>query len=96
MIKYLIPNDPTHLKTLLARDGIHNHVAMNANEVLAVENRVLVLPRCVDDLEREVLVPVADDFAESVFDGGVVGVDEMAVDELDCEGGFAYEWARLV
>jgi hypothetical protein len=96
MIKYLIPNDPTHLEALLARDGIYNHVAMNANEVLAVENGVLVLPRRVDDLESEVLIPVADDLAESVFDGRVVRVDEMAVDELDCEGGFAYAWVRLV
>lgn len=85
MIKYLIPNDPTHLKTLLAGDRIHNHVTMNANEVLAIQDGVLVLPSRVDDLEGEVLVPVADDFAEGVFDSWVVGVDEVAIDELDCE-----------
>jgi hypothetical protein len=96
MIQYLIPNDSTHLKTLLAGNRIHNHVAMNANEVLAIQDRVLVLPSRVDDLEGEVLVPVADDFAEGVFDGRVVGVDKVAIDELDCERGLAYAWVRLV
>lgn len=62
---------------------------MYSNEVLAVQDGVLVLSRGVDDLDAEVLVAVADYFAEGVFDGGVVGVYEVAVDELDCEGGFA-------
>ena len=35
------------------------------------------------------MVAVADDLAESVFDGRVVGVDEVPVDVLHCEGGFA-------
>ena len=96
MIEYLIPNDPTHLKALLARDGIHNHIAMDANEMLAVQNRVFILPGGVDDLKCEILVPIADYFAEGVFDCWVIGVDEMAIDELDCEGGLAYAWAWSV
>jgi len=52
--------------------------------MLAVQDSVFVLPRCVYDLGREVRVTVADDFGEGVFDGGVVGVDEVAVDVLDC------------
>jgi hypothetical protein len=35
------------------------------------------------------MVAVADDLAESVFDGRVVRVDEVPVDILHCEGGFA-------
>ena len=91
MIQYLIPDDSAHLKALLARDRVDDHVAMNADEVLAVEDGVLVLAGGVDDLDGEVLVAVADDFAEGVLDGGVVGVDEVAVDVLDCEGGFAWD-----
>lgn len=49
---------------------------------------------CVDDLRREFLASVAYQFAEGVLDGGVVGFDEVAVDVLDCEGGFA--WRSLV
>jgi len=64
---------------------------MNADEVLAVEDAVLVLPGGVDDLYGEVMVSVADDLAEGVFDGWVVGVYEVAVDVLDCEGAFACE-----
>jgi hypothetical protein len=89
MIQYLVPYNPTHLETLLTRDRVHNHVPMDADKVLAVQDRVLVLARSINDLDGEVVVFMADDFGEGVFDGGVVGVDEVAVDELDCEGGFA-------
>jgi hypothetical protein len=41
------------------------------------------LTRGIDDLGREVLGLVADDFAEGVFDGGVVALDEVTIDELD-------------
>ena len=94
MIQYLIPDNPTHLETLLARDGIHNHIPMYPDEVLAVQYRVLVLSRCIDDLDREIVVAVADHFGEGVFDCWVVGVHEVAVDVLDCEGGFA--WERVI
>ena len=39
----------------------------------------------IDNLGRVVLRLVADHFAEGVFDGGVVALDEVAVDELDGE-----------
>lgn len=91
MIQNLVPYNPHHLPTLLTRDRIYNHVPMDPDEVLAVEYRVFILTRGVDDLDGEVLVAVADDFAEGVFDGGVVGVDEVAVDVLHGEGGFAWE-----
>lgn len=89
MIQNLIPNNPHHLETLLAADRVHDHVPMDADEVLAVQDAVLVLPGGIDHLDGEVMVAVADDFAESVFDRRVVGVDEVSVDVLDCEGGFA-------
>lgn len=85
MIKNLIPDDPTHLEALLAPYTIHDHVPMNANEVLVVQDRVLVLPRSVDDLGSVVLIAIPYHFAEGVLDGGIVGVDEVAVDVLDCE-----------
>lgn len=89
VIQDLIPNNAHHLEALLAADRIHNHVAMNANKVLGVEDAVLVLAGGVDHLDGKVMVAVADDLAESVFDGRVVRVDEVPVDVLHCEGGFA-------
>jgi hypothetical protein len=62
--------------------------------VLGVEDAVLVLAGGVDHLDGKVMVAVADDLAESVFDGRVVRVDEVPVDILHCEGGFAC--ARVV
>lgn len=84
MIQDLIPNNPTHLKALLAPYTVHNHVPMDPNEVLAVQDAVLVLARRVDDLYAEVVVAVPDHFAECVLDRGVIGVDEVAVDVLYC------------
>lgn len=100
MIQNLIPYDPAHLEAGLAGDRVDDHVAVDADEVLAVEDGVLVLPRGVDDLDGEVRVTVADQLAEGVLDGGVVGVDEVAVDVLDREGGFAWRgkgrWVNIV
>jgi hypothetical protein len=94
VIQDLIPNNAHHLETLLAADRVHNHVAMNANKVLGVENAVFILAGGVDHLDGKVMVAVADNFAESVFDGRVVRVDKVAVDVLHCEGRLAC--ARVV
>lgn len=89
MIQDLVPDDPDHLEALLAADAVHDHVPMDADEVLAVQYAVLVLPGRVDDLHCEVMVPIPNDFAEGVLDGRVVGVYEVAVDVLDCERALA-------
>jgi hypothetical protein len=93
VVQNLVPDDAHHLKALLAADRVDDHVAVDADKVLRVEDAVLVLAGGVDHLDGEVVVAVADDFAEGVFDGRVVRVDKVAVDVLDCEGGFA--WALL-
>ena len=89
VVQDLIPYDPAHLEALLAPDRVHNHVPMYANEMLAIQDCVLVLARRVNDLCGEVLIPIANDFAKGVLDGGVVGVDEVAVDILDGERALA-------
>jgi hypothetical protein len=50
----------------------------------------------VDDLGGVVFALKPYDFAEGVFDSGVVGFDEVAVNELDRERGFAYSTACVV
>ena len=90
MVQNLVANDAHHLEALLAADRVDDHVTVDANEVFGVEDAVLVLAGGVDHLDGEVMVAVADDFAKGVLDGWVVGVDKVAVDILDCEGGFAW------
>lgn len=43
----------------------------------------------IDNLGGVVLALVSDHLAEGVLNGRVVALDEVAVDELDCERGFA-------
>jgi hypothetical protein len=95
VVQDLIPDDAHHFETLLAGDGVDDHVAMDPDEVFAVQDGVFILARGVDDFDAEVLVAVADDLAEGVFDGGVVGVDKVTVDILDGEGGFAWFTGRV-
>lgn len=43
MIQNLVADDSHHLKALLAADAVDNHVSMNANEMLAIQNGVFIL-----------------------------------------------------
>ena len=91
MIQDLIPDNPTHLKTLLACNRVNNHIAVYANKVLAVEYSILILASGIDHLDGEVLVPVSNDFTKRVFDRRVVGIDEVAIDVLDRERALAWD-----
>ena len=43
MIQNLVADDSHHLEALLAANAVDNHVSMDANEVLAVQDSVFVL-----------------------------------------------------
>ena len=43
MIQNLVADDSHHLEALLATNTVDNHVSMDANEVLAVQDSVFVL-----------------------------------------------------
>jgi hypothetical protein len=66
---------------------------MNTDKVLRIKDTVLVLASGVDDLGREILVLVPDDFAECVLDGGIVALHKVTVDELDSQTRLA--WAPI-
>ena len=89
MVQNLLSYYTDHLEALLATNAIHYHIAMDADEVLAVQYRVLVLPGSIDDLGRKVLVLISYYFRECVLDGRVICIDEVAVNVLDGEGGLA-------
>ena len=96
MVQDLISYDSTHLKALLASHRVYDHIAMNANKVLAIKNRVLVLAGRINDLNCEILIPVSYDFAECVLDRWVVGVDEVTIDVLNGQGALAYPSGQLL
>jgi hypothetical protein len=89
VIQNLITNDSDHLEALLTSHRVDDHVPVDANVVLAVEKTVFVLAGGVDHLDSVVLVAESEDFAECVFNGGVVRVDKVPVDELHREGALA-------
>ena len=43
MVEDLVPQDADHLKGLPRGDGVDEHVAMDADEVLGIEDAVFVL-----------------------------------------------------
>jgi hypothetical protein len=52
------------------------------------------LARCVDYFGSKIIAPMLDHFAECVFDGGVVAIHKVFVDELHCQRGFAWRESR--
>jgi len=49
-----------------------------------LETRKMYLACCIDNLSREVLAFVSYHLTKSIFDGGIVALNEVAVNELDC------------
>ena len=43
MIQNLVADDSHHLEALLAANAVDNHVSMDANKVLAIQNGVFIL-----------------------------------------------------
>ena len=44
MVEDFVSDDARHLKALLARDRVYYHIAVNANEVLRIEDTIFILP----------------------------------------------------
>ena len=47
------------------------------------------LARCINYLRSKILTAMFDDFGEVVFNGGIVAIDKVSLDELHRERGFA-------
>lgn len=50
------------------------------------------LPGRIHDLGREVLALIFDDATKGILNGWIITINEVAVDELDRQRGFAYSW----
>lgn len=96
MVEDLVADDGDHLKGLSGGDRVDDHVAMDTDEVLRVEDAVLVLARRVDDLGHVVLALVLDGAVEGVLDRRVVVLDKGALDEADGQRRFACHQLAIV
>jgi hypothetical protein len=106
MIQDLVPNCSYHLEGLSRGDRINYDIAVDANEMLRIEDTVFILAACqqirdpletggtylsggIDDFGCVILSIIFDDPAECVLDCGVIALDEVVLDEADCERGFS-------
>ena len=96
VVEDLLAKDSDHLEGLLRRHRVNEHVAMDTDEVLRVHDAVLVLAGRIDYLERIVVVLDLHFLAESVFDGGVIALDEVVVDISHGERRLACEEERAI
>lgn len=89
MIKYLFPYYLHHLKRWQGRDGVDQHITVDADKVLGVEYTIFILSSRVDNLGRKVLALVPDSLTKCILNGWVVAVDKMSINKLHRERGFA-------
>jgi hypothetical protein len=85
VVEDLVADDLDHVERRHGPDRVHEHVSVDPDEVLRVQDAVLVLPGRVDNLRQVVLPFVPDRLGEGVLDGRIVALDEATVDELDRE-----------
>jgi hypothetical protein len=62
---------------------------MDSNEMFGVQDAVLILTSCIDNLKGILLVLNLGHLAECVLDGRIVALDEVVVYISDSERGFA-------
>lgn len=62
---------------------------MDADEVFRVQDAVLILAGGIDNFSSIVLTLKSNDLAKGILDGGIVALDEVAVDELHRQRRFA-------
>jgi len=71
------------------RDGKHAQETLTRAHVLVTHGRVFLLSGSIEDVEQAGLVVDGHLLAIAVFDGGIVFIDEVILDELDSEGRFS-------
>ena len=76
IIQDLIINSLNHLETRARSNGIHEYVTMYTYCMLRVQDRVFVLPCCIDNIALEVLSAVLDGFLKHILNRWVIGIHE--------------------
>lgn len=83
MVQDLVTDYLDHFKGCQGRHGVNEHIPVNADEVFGVQDAVLILAGSIDDFGQVILSLVSYRLAEGVFDGRIVAVHEVPIDELD-------------
>jgi hypothetical protein len=83
MVQDLVADDARHFEALLAGDGVDNHVAMDADEVLRIEDAVFILQ---DD------TGVSDGFLKNSLSSNVQLRKEGLVFSIGMAGEASREW----
>lgn len=83
VVQNLVSDYLHHFEGCQGRHGVHEHVAVNADEVLGVQDAVLILAGSIDDFGQVILSLVSYRLAKCVLDRRVITVHKMSIDELD-------------
>ena len=89
VIENLVVYGLDHLKAVARGNAVDQDVAVDADRVLGIEDRVLILTSSVDNVAVVFLSLVGDGLAENVLNGRVVRVDKRVLDVADDQRGFA-------
>jgi len=79
---YLVNNDLNHVERVLGGDRVDQDITMYANRMFGVKNAVFVLASSVYDFAVPFCATVLDGLGEGRLDGGIVGLEEFALDIL--------------
>lgn len=83
VVQDLVVDGLDHVEAITRGNAVDEHVAVNADGVFGIEDRVLILAGRVDDVAVIFLTSVRDGLLEDVFDGRVVRVDKSVLDVSD-------------
>lgn len=82
MVEDFVANYLDHFEGGLARYRVYEHIAVNPNRVLGIQNGVFVLASGVNNFRGVFLVFVLDGLAEGVFDRGIVALHKVRLHKL--------------
>jgi hypothetical protein len=105
VIQDLVSNDVNHLKRLCRCYGIYEHIAVNPNKMLRIEDAVFILEAirsrtqyanvsylasCVNDFGGVLLSLILDDFTKSVLDRWIIALYKVPIHKTHCERRFSW------
>ena len=83
VVEDLVVDSLDHVEAIAGSDAVDEHVTVDADGVFRVEDRILVLACCVDDIAVVFLPFVGDGLLKDVLDGRVVRIDKGVLDVSD-------------
>ena len=76
VVQNLVVHRLDHLKGRSRGNRVHEHIAVDANRMLRVQDRVLILPSRIDNVAVVVLAAVLDRLFKHILNRRVVGINK--------------------